>query len=66
MIKDSAGQGCTAIKCPACGSGSCETLGAVEADIAVLGTDEYVQRCHDCGAEWVREKGGNRTEMLRR
>ena len=52
------------MNCPKCGSVLVALLGTAESDIAVLGTDEYVCRCDDCRAEWVREKGGSRYEIL--
>jgi hypothetical protein len=39
-------------------------LGSSEADNSVLGVDEHVYRCDECWASWVREKGGQRYEVL--
>jgi transposase-like protein len=50
--------------CPHCGSSLTSLIGVVEADIAILGTDEEVYHCDDCRTEWVQEKGGTRREVL--
>lgn len=54
----------TGTPCPRCGSHDTTLEGTVEADQAILGTDEYVYSCDDCHTEWVREKGGTRWEYL--
>jgi hypothetical protein len=50
--------------CPACGSGDVRLDGKVEPPLALLGEDEYVEHCDECGAEWVRAAAGRRTEIL--
>lgn len=50
--------------CPGCLSQDVQLIGSVEADQAVLGTDENVFRCDDCHMEWVQEKVGSRIHLL--
>jgi hypothetical protein len=38
--------------------------GKVEPPLALLGEDEYICRCGECGAEWVRNVTGERTKLL--
>jgi hypothetical protein len=53
-------------RCPSCLGTNITTEGKVESDLAILGEDEYVQECHDCGAEWVRNVTATRIKILRR
>lgn len=50
--------------CPKCGSDDTRIDGKVEPPLALLGEDEYVEHCYECGAEWVQAAGSDRVQVL--
>lgn len=65
IIGDKDGEEASArLHCPFCRSTELDLLGAVEADQAILGEDEYVYRCLGCNREWVLAKDRSRYEAL--